>query len=465
MDLNFTGYHDDTKLANDIGKFFVQKIERIRTKLDTATTTDSSPSFEPPHSNSAQLASFKILSQKDVKSLIGKSSKKTCRLDPMLTPLVVECLDAPLPVIIRMINLSLQCGTFLDDWRLADVKPRLKETGPEALFSNLRPIGNLSFASKLTERAVFAQTHDHLITNKLYPKAQSAYCEFHSTETALLRVKNDILLNMNQQRVTLLILLYLRAAFDTVDHTILLNRLSRDFGITGHVYSWFESYLHNRSQSVSINCGTSNKFHTKYGVPQGSCLGPLLFVLYSSKLFKIIERHLPDVHTYADETQLYISFNADSRAEQSAALSAMQNCTADIRKWMLQDRVRLNDDKTEFIIIGKRQQLAKVNIDSMQVGESSITPASRVKNLGCWFDEQLKMDTQINSIYKTALFHLYNIRRIRKFLNFECTKILVKTSRLDFCNSLLYGLPNNQLNKLQRIQNAAALRPTLASQN
>ena len=234
------------------------------------------------------------------------------------------------------------------------------------------------------------------------------------------------------------------------------------------MYSWFESYRHNRSQSVFINCGTSNKFHTKYGVPQGSCLGPLLFVLYSSKLFKIIERHLPDVHTYADETQLNISFNADSRAEQSAALSAMQNCTADIRKWMLQDRLRLKDDKTEFIIIGKRQQLAKVNIDSMQVGESSITPASRVKNLGCWFDGQLKMDTQINSICKTALFHLYNIRRIRKFLNFECTKILVNffvTSRLDFCNSLLYGLPNNQLNKLQRIQNAAALRPTLASQN
>ena len=202
-----------------------------------------------------------------------------------------------------------------------------------------------------------------------------------------------------------------------------------------------------------------DKFHTKYGVPQGSCLGPLLFVLYPSKLFKIIERHLPELHTYADDTQLYISFNADSRAEQSAALSAMQNCIADITKWMLQNRLRLNDDKTEFIIIGTRQQLAKVNIDSMQVGESSIAPTSRVKNLGCWFDGQLKMDTQINSICKTALFHLYNIRRIRKFLNFECTKILVNvfvTSRLDFCNSLLYGLPNNQLHKLQRIQNAAA---------
>ena len=101
----------------------------------------------------------------------------------------------------------------------------------------------------------------------------------------------------------------------------------------------------------------------------------------------------------------------------------------------------------------------QVNIDSMQAGESSIAPTSRVKNLGCWFDGQLKMDTQINSICKTAFFHLYNIRRIRKFLNFECAKILVNaflTSRLDFCNSLLYGLPDNQPHKLQRIQNAAA---------
>ena len=145
------------------------------------------------------------------------------------------------------------------------------------------------------------------------------------------------------------------------------------------------------------------------------------------------------MHTYADDTQLYLSFSDDSRVEQSAALSAMQNCIADIRQWMLQDRLRLNDDKTEFIIIGTRQQLAKVNIDSLRVGESSTAPTSKVKSLGCWFDGQLKMDTQINSICKTAFFHLYNIRRIKKFLNFECTKILVNafvTSRLDFCNSL-----------------------------
>ena len=144
-----------------------------------------------------------------------------------------------------------------------------------------------------------------------------------------------------------------------IQTNLLLDRLHRDFGISGQVHSWFESYLRDRIQSISINGGTSTTFQMKYGVPQGSCLGPLLFVIYATKLFEIIERHLPAVHTYADDTQLYISFNADSSAEQSTAVEAMQNCIAGIREWMLQSRLRLNDGKTKFIMIGTTQQLAK----------------------------------------------------------------------------------------------------------
>ena len=371
VDLTFPGYNDKTKLANDIEKFFAQKIECIRTALDTAASNLCPTVTEPLYTSCpTQLTSFTELSEEDIKGLIGRSSKKTCSLDPMPTSLVVESLDVLLPVITRMLNLSLQNGNFPDTWKLADVRPRPKMAA-EALFANLRPISNLQFASKLTERAVFC------------------------------------------------------AAFDTVDHTILLDRLSSDFGISGQAYSWFDSYLRNRFQSISINGKTSTKFHTKYGVPQGSCLGPLLFVLYTSRLFKIIEHHLPDVHTYADDTQLYVSFIADSGFEQSAALEAMQSCIVDIRKWKLQDRLKLNDDKTEFIVIGTRQQLAKVNVDSLQVGESIVTAASIVRNLGCWFDDQLKMDTYINNICRSAFFHLYNIRRITKYLSSDCAQTLV----------------------------------------
>ena len=224
----------------------------------------------------------------------------------MPTPLIVECLDVLLPILTRMINLCPQTGCFPKECKLADVKPVLKKSSAEETFSNLRPLSNLPFVGKHIERAVFRQTHNHLTAHELYPKTQSAYREFHSTETTLLRGKNDILLNMNQQRVTLLVLLDLSGAFDTVDHIILLDRLYTDFGISGHVHSWFTSYLRDRSQFISINGGTSWRFEVKYGVPQGSCLGPLFFVLYVSKLFTIIDRHLQKAHAYADDTQLYI---------------------------------------------------------------------------------------------------------------------------------------------------------------
>ena len=136
----------------------------------------------------------------------------------------------------------------------------------------------------------------------------------------------------------------------------------------------------------------------------------------------------------------------------------MQDCITDIRKWMLADKLKPNDNKTEFIIIGTRQQLAKFSVDSLCIGDEIIKPSSVVKNLGSWFDTQLKIDIRINKCCKAAFFHLFNIRRIRKFLSFDTTQVLINafvTSRLDYCNSLLYGLPANQICKLQRVQNSA----------
>ena len=139
----------------------------------------------------------------------------------------------------------------------------------------------------------------------LYPVAQSAYGRNHSNETALLKVMNDILLNMNKQHGTILALLDLSAAFDTFDHSILLNRLSSKLGLNGTALAWFRSYLSGRSQRVSVRRTVSDKFDLRYGVPQGSCLGPLLFTVYASALFDVVEKHLPTVHCYADDSQVY----------------------------------------------------------------------------------------------------------------------------------------------------------------
>ena len=265
---------------------------------------------------------------------------------------------------------------------------------------------------------------------------------------------------MNSQHVTLLVLLDLSAAFDTVSHDVLLDRLHNDDGLRGNALNWFYSYLSQRSQRVSIHGTLSNYFDLDCGVPQGSCLGPLLFVVYASKLFTIIKKHLLNVHCFADDTQLYLSFKSDDKSSLDEAISAMNRCISDLRNWMIRDRLMTNDDKTELISIGSRQQLGKINdVCNISVGDYDIYPSSCVRNLGAWFDNKLSMSTHVTKICNATFYHLHNIRRIKKYLSRDSLLTLIHafiTSRLDYCNGLLYGLPNSQIVKLQRVQNAAA---------
>ena len=172
-----------------------------------------------------------------------------------------------------MINSSLSSGYFPHDWKQALITPLAKKSGVSD-FKNLRPVSNLQFISKLTERVVFNQLHEHLVRSDLFPKLQSAYRKSYSTETALLKVHNDLLMNMNNQKVTLLVLLDLSAAFDTVDHKILLSRLQSSFGIRGTALAWLSSYLSDRRQRIIYDGCQSEDFKLRFGLQQGSCLGP-----------------------------------------------------------------------------------------------------------------------------------------------------------------------------------------------
>ena len=153
----------------------------------------------------------------------------------------------------------------------------------------LRPVSHSAFISKLVETVIAKQLQHYLNCNNLFPVFQLAYRQNHSTETALIKVMNDILLNMNNQRITLQILLDLSAAFDTVDHDTMLRRLEYSFGIQGKLLSWFAPYLSGRTQQIMINESLSKPFKLECGVPRGSCLGSLLFTLYTSELFEIIK--------------------------------------------------------------------------------------------------------------------------------------------------------------------------------
>jgi retron-type reverse transcriptase len=212
---------------------------------------------------------------------------------------------------------------------------------------NYRPISNLPALFKIIERAAVSQLQRYLDENHLHAKMQSAYRPCHSTETALLRIHNDLLRAIDQHQEAVLILLDLTAAFDTIDHRILLERLSKRYGISGRAHAWFTSYLQGRTQRVVIKDAISDSTHLDCGVPQGSVAGPIKFVMYNAPLEDIIDAHGINSIMYADDTQLYVLFHPD---ERDSAISKIEACVKDVKMWAIKNKLALNDSKTEVIL-------------------------------------------------------------------------------------------------------------------
>ena len=260
---------------------------------------------------------------------------------------------------------------------------------------------------------------DHKDRHNLHEPFQSAYRKHHSTETALLRVQNDILHSVDNGYCVFLVLLDLSAAFDTVSHAVLLHRLQQRNGISNSAHQWIVSYLNGLSQRVQISGTMSCEQSMECGVPQGSVLGPDFFTDYSAPTAELIRSHNIIPHCYADDTQLYISFKPGENETQ--ALHQLEVCIADLRSWMVTNKLKLNDGKTEFIVFGSRHALKKVQTSSIKIGNHEIAASANVRNIGALFDKEMKMERQVANMCKTAYYKLFTVGKIRKFLTKDRT--------------------------------------------
>ena len=252
----------------------------------------------------------------------------------------------------EIVNLSLSTGNVPVDYKNAVLIPLLKKISLEQeIFNNFRLISNLVYISKLIEKVIASRLHSHMTNNNLYEELQSSYRKFYSTETALTCVHNDILRAIDDNKSVLPIMLDLSTAFGIVDHDVLLERLKSGLGICGTALSWFKSYLSGRSQCVLINGTQSKPTALVCGVPQGSVLGPILFPMYRLPLGDIIKRHGMQFQIYAEDCQLYTTFGA-SDINQTAL--NMEILIDDIRSWWSDNMLKLNDSKTEMMVISSK---------------------------------------------------------------------------------------------------------------
>ena len=345
---------------------------------------------------------FNVVSEADIRKIISSSPTKSCALDPIPTWLLKQCQDQLAPVLTTIVNASLSCAEFPTELKKALLTPLIKKIILDCeIFKNYRPVSNLSFNSKLVERVVCVQLVEHLKTNNLYEIFQSAYRQLHSTETALLRVQNDLPQAVDNEGGAILVLLDLSAAFDTIDNQKLLNLLNQSFGIRGVALKWFGTYLKHRTQTVQIGSCTSTPVTLKYGVPQGSVLGPILFTMYTTPLRNIIRKHGLNFHLYVDNTQLYISFQPGVSVSKETAISCLEACIKDKKIWMTNNLLKLNDDKTELIVITTHSNTSQNQHIGINIGDSLIPPSSEPpRNLGVLFDSTCSLNDHVSKICK-----------------------------------------------------------------
>ena len=332
-------------------------------------------------------------------------------------------------------------------------KPGLDKGDP----ANYRPITNLSTISKVLEKLALARLRPHVMSTGNFNQFQSAYRSGHSTETAVLRVVNDIRIAADNGLCTALLALDVSAAFDAVNHDTLCGRARDEFNVDGLALNWLESFVSDRTQYVAVGQERSRTTACVSGVPQGSILGPLLFAMYVSPVDHVITSSGLSYHQYADDLQLYTTV----RTDPSDDLRVLERCVADVSGWFLRNGLLFNSSKTEAVMFGIRQRLVRYRTHRNVVGVNDVTVnfVEAFKLLGVTLDGALTFDKHVSDVVRACNYHIRALRHIRPLLSLDSAKMVAAAivgARLDYCNSALHGMSERNLDRLQRVQNSLA---------
>jgi len=339
------------------------------------------------------------------------------------------------------------------EYKHALISPLLKKEGLDAdSLGNYQLISKLQAISKIVERVDMSSLAAHVRSSPNYSRFQSAYRRGHSTETAILRMLNDVYCATDNKYRTTVLQLDLSSVFDTLDTSTLLRRLRFTYGLTGPAPTRVSSYLVCHSQSIRVGQKQSLSIICEYGVPQRSVLEPLLFTLYISRLAKVISSFVVNHAKFADDMQLYIALKDDN------SIKALR--IRAVKHWFDLHGLSMNPYKTEAIVIGTstRKRMGGL-FNTVDLGCVSVSPASNVRSLGVMIDDTLSFNEHVDIVCKSCNFHIRALRHIRRHISEDTAKTIACSmvkGRLDYCNSLSHRTSSSNINKLQRVQNYVA---------
>ena len=398
--------------VDNFSTFFKTKIDLIHSSLPI-TNLPRQPSLTD--SDQSNLSFCSPPSVDEIIKLINSLPNKSSPLDIIPVFLLKQFSGIFASIICKLSAFSFSQGIFPTSFKTAQVTPLLKKYNLDPMQPSIyRPISNLSTLSKILERVVLKKLSSHVFVLRNFNLFQSAYRSNHSTETALLYITDSLRNICATGSAAVLVSLDISAAFDTINHPNMLHILEDYFHISGIALSWFQSFLSERKQFVKISWSSSTPVSLRFGVPQGSVLGPILFSLHTSPISEIIQKHDVLYHQFADDITL---FTGASYLDPHPSLTKISECITELNLWFSNNHLMLNPNKSQVMFVG-----------SPIFDGTTLSVTSKLKILGVTLDSRLNFTHFVSQIIQASNFHLHAIRQARKFLPFDTAVALIISS-------------------------------------